>query len=127
MNLMMQHNKPRARPKRALAVTVVVLEPSMQDPLDETPEKILAAFWDLKKETGRYPRTAHIAKKAGFGNETYVRKHLMDLVSTGHIAAYKKKCWRWCDCERAQSMISARPDIQVLYEDLVDREDGQKF
>ena len=127
MNLMVPHNKPRARPKRVLAVTAVVLEPFMNDPLDETPEKILAAFWDLKKETGYYPRTAHIAKKAGFGNETYVRRYLMDLVSTGHIAAYHKKCWRWCDCERAQSMISARPDIQVCYIDLVDREDGQKF
>jgi hypothetical protein len=126
MNMQVRHNKTPARRKRDLAVTVVVLEPPVREPLDEMPEKILAAFWDLKKETGRYPRTAHIAEKAGCGNETWVRGHLMDLVSSGYIAAYRKKCWRWCDCEKAQSMILARPEIQVRYEDLGDREDGQK-
>lgn len=127
MNVQVRDTAKLKRLDTKRAVEWVVLELPLQEPLDGTPQKILDAFEALL-ESCRSPRTSHIAERIGKSNETSVRKHLQDLVSSGYIGAYRKKGqWRWCDRETAARMIQSDPSYKRDFEDLTVRADGQKF
>lgn len=127
MNVQVRSAAKTKRLNTKRAVEWVVFEPPLCEPLDDTPQKILDAFEALLEDCPS-PRTNQIAERAGKSNETSVRKHLQDLVSSGYIGAFRKKGqWRWCDRRTAERMIQSDPTVKRDFEDLTVRLDGQKI
>lgn len=103
-------------PKRFVAapwietrINDVILRDEYCTEISDAQQRILDAFWELRKKNNKWPRTKHIADHLGVAKQTWVAKCMMKLVSNGYLGSYLEGGQRrWCDraeAERLQCII----------------------
>ncbi len=87
----------------------VTLRPEYHTENSVAEQRILDAFWELRKANKKWPRTKHIADHLGIAKRSWVAKCMMKLVGRGYLGSYLEDGQRrWCDrdeAERLQTII----------------------